>query len=121
MIKKILKITLITGALVSGLLGYGVYWAFFDMDRLPEGEYLTEETSPDGSYTVKAYLANGGATTAYSIRGELVQNKKNGRTKTIYWNDGEETAVLEWTAKDTVVINGHALKVPDEKFDFRNR
>ena len=118
---KILKISLIAGALFAGLLGYGVYWAFFDMSRLPEGDFLTEETSPDGAYTVKAYLTNGGATTSYSIRGELVQNKNSGKTKNIYWNSGEETADIEWAGQDTVVINGRALKVPDEKFDFRNR
>ena len=119
--KKIVKISLIISILFLGLIGYGIYWAFFDMKRLPTGEYLTEETSPDGTYTLKAYLTNGGATTSYSIRGELVFNNRNGKTKNIYWNYREETANIEWTDNDTVVINGHTLNVPKEKFDFRNQ
>lgn len=119
--KKIVKITLIISILFLGLIGYGIYLAFFDMNGLPTGEYLTEETSPDGTYTLKAYLTNGGATTSYSIRGELVFNNRNGKTKNIYWNYREETANIEWTDNDTVVINGHTLNVPKEKFDFRNQ
>lgn len=118
---KRLKISLVIGILSIGIIGYGVYWAFFDMNRLPTGEYLTEEISPDGTYTLKAYLTNGGATTSYSIRGELVFNNRNGKTKNIYWNYREETAKIEWIDNDTVVINGHTLNVPKEKFDFRNQ
>lgn len=118
---KILKIFLVVGILFIGIVGYGVYWAFFDMNRLPTGEYLTEESSPDGTYTVKAYLTNGGATTSYSIRGELVFNNRKGKAKNIYWNYREETANIEWIDNDTVVINGHTLNVPKEKFDFRNQ
>lgn len=58
--KKTLKIFLFGSLFFVGLIGYGVYWAFFDMNRLPTGDYLTEETSPDGNYTIKAYLTNGG-------------------------------------------------------------
>lgn len=118
---KALKIVLIGFLLFIGLLGYGVYWAFFDMNRLPTGEYLTEETSPDGKYTLKAYINDRGATTSYSIRGELVFNNQNGKTKNIYWNHHEDTANIEWIDNDTVIINGHSLNVPNEKFDFRNQ
>ncbi|MFJ8066421.1 DUF5412 family protein [Psychrobacillus sp. NPDC096426] len=41
--------------LFIALVGYEVYSAFFDKNRLPTEEYFTEETSPDGKYTVKAY------------------------------------------------------------------
>ena len=107
--------------LFFGIIIYGLYWAFFDMNRLPTGEYLTEETSKDGNYTLKAYLANGGATTSYSIRGELVFNNPDNKTKTIYWNDREETANIECVDNDTVVINGHSIDVSKDKFDFRNQ
>lgn len=118
---KTLKIILVISILFIGMIGYGVYWAFYDMNRLPTGEYLTEEISPDGTYSLKAYLTNGGATTSYSIRGELVFNNRNDKTKNIYWNYREETANIEWIDNDTVVINGHTLNVPKEKFDFRNQ
>lgn len=119
--KKMLKGLILIGLIFIALLGYGVYWAFFDMNRLPTGEYLTEETSPDGTYTVRAYVTNGGATVSYSVRGELVFNKKENKTKNIYWRDREETANISWTDSDTVVINGHSLDVPHDKFDLRNQ
>ena len=91
------------------------------MNRLPTGEYLTEETSPDGKYTLKAYVTNGGATTSYAVRGELVFNQRNKKTKNIYWNYKEESANITWSDNDTVLINGHSLNVPKDKFDFRNQ
>lgn len=118
--KSVLKMFAIIGLLFAALIGYGVYWAFFDMSRLPTGEYLTEETSPDGKYTLKAYVTNGGATTSYAVRGELVFNQRN-KTKNVYWNYKEESANIVWTDDDTVVINGHSLDVPRDKFDFRNQ
>ncbi|MDN3426519.1 DUF5412 domain-containing protein [Microbacterium sp. APC 3898] len=107
-------------AVLIALAAYGVHWAFFDIQRVPEGEYLTESVSPDGRYTVRAYKTNGGATVAYSIRGELVFNIEDSKTKNIYWNYKEDIAVINWIDDDTVDINGHLLDVPEEKFDFRN-
>nr|WP_272506191.1 DUF5412 domain-containing protein [Natronobacillus azotifigens] len=114
-----MKFLCIGSLIFVALIGYGVYWAFFDMNRLPTGDYLTEETSPDGTYTLKAYVTNGGATTSYAIRGELVFNNNNNRTKNIYWNYREETANITWLDDDTVVINGHTLHAPNDTFDFR--
>lgn len=116
-----LKGLLIIFGVFAAIIGYAVYWAFFDMNRLPTGEYLTEETSPDGEYTLRAYITNGGATTSYTIRGELVFNKKDGKTKNIYWNYREDSADIVWIDRDTVEINGHSLDVPNDKFDFRNQ
>lgn len=117
--KKIIKISALIGVLLIGMIGYGVYWAFFDMNRLPVGEYVTEKTSPDGTYTIKAYRTNAGATTSYSIRGELTFNNSTQKTKNIYWNNREDTAKINWLSNDKVVINGHTLEVPNEKYDFR--
>ncbi|WP_139994698.1 DUF5412 domain-containing protein [Kurthia sp. Dielmo] len=117
--KKIIKISALIGVLLIGMIGYGMYWAFFDMNRLPVGEYVTEKTSPDGTYTIKAYRTNAGATTSYSIRGELTFNNSTQKTKNIYWNNREDTAKINWLSNDKVVINGHTLEVPNEKYDFR--
>lgn len=105
--------------LILGLLGYGVYWAFFDMNRLPKGELISEVSSPKGTYTLKAYVSNGGATTDYAVRGELNFNKENKKSKNIYWNYHEEKASIKWIDENTVLINGHELSVPNETFDFR--
>jgi len=90
------------------------------MESLPKGEFLVEESSPDGKFTLKAYVTNGGATTSYAVRGELVFNEKNGKTKNIYWNYREEDAEISWVDNDTVIINNHTLNVPKEKYDFRS-
>ncbi|KGR76187.1 DUF5412 domain-containing protein [Ureibacillus sinduriensis] len=118
--KKIVKISLIISFLFMGVIVYGVYWAFFDMNRLPTGEYLTEETSPDGKYTLKAYVSSP-SLSADAVRGEIVFNERNGKTKNIYWNYRESTAKIEWLNNNTVVINGYTLEVPNEKFDFRRQ
>ncbi|MEK4425266.1 DUF5412 domain-containing protein [Solibacillus sp. FSL K6-1523] len=118
--KKIVKVILIISFLFTGFIGYGVYWAFFDMNRLPTGEYLTEATSPDGTYTLKTYVS-GTSLSADAVRGELVFNKRNGKTKNIYWNYRESTAKIEWLDNKTVVINGHTLEVPNGNYDWRKQ
>ncbi len=114
---KSVKISLLI-LLVLIFLAYGVYWAFFDLQRLPEGDFLTEQISPDGTYTLKAYVVGGGATVDFSVRGELVWNETK-KKKTIYWQYHEEKAVINWINNDTVEINGKKLKVPNEGYDFR--
>ncbi|MDQ6600973.1 DUF5412 domain-containing protein [Bacillus salipaludis] len=113
------KRQVIFSLLILALIGYGVYWAFFDMSRLPKGDKIAEESSPDGTYTIKAYVSSGGATTDNAVRGELNFNKENRKPKNIYWNYHEETAKINWINDNTVIINGHKLNVPNETFDYR--
>lgn len=87
--KRMLVIILV----IIAILSYGVYWAFFDMGRLPKGELVSEVQSPNGTYTIKGYLTNGGATTSYAIRGELHFNNINEKPKNIYWNYREDKAI----------------------------
>ncbi|MEK4229637.1 DUF5412 domain-containing protein [Solibacillus sp. FSL H8-0538] len=117
--KKFIKGLFIFGGIFVVLIAFAIYQLFFDMDSLPTGEYLTEETSLDGTYTLKAYVINGGATVSYAMRGELVFNKMGKKTKNIYWNYREKTAAITWLDNDTVEINGHTLDVPRDRFDFR--
>lgn len=76
-------------------------------------------SSPDGEYTVKAYVVSGGATVADSVRGELIINELIRKNKNIYWNYRETEAQIIWVDNDTVSINGTVLDVPHEVFDFR--
>ena len=77
--------------------------------------------SPAGTYTLKSYRTDGGATTSYAIRGELNFNAENKKPKNIYWEYRVENAEVEWLDEDTVMINGVQLDVPDEKYDFRRK
>lgn len=120
--KKNIIITAVTTFLVTVMLiAFGVYWAFFDMSRLPEGILINELESPDGTYTLKAYHVEGGATVSDSVRGELIFNNSSKRSKNIYWNYREDSASIKWIDDNKVVINGIGLTVPNSKFDFRNR
>ncbi|MCR1898617.1 DUF5412 domain-containing protein [Irregularibacter muris] len=115
------KRLLIIFVVIITFLAYGIYWAFFDINRLEKGELISQVHSPDETYTIKAYLINGGATTSYAIRGELNFNKYRKKPKNIYWSYREENAVIVWVDDDTVIINGIQLNVPNEKFDFRRK
>ena len=98
-----------------------VYYIFFvSMDTLPVGDFLKSSSSPDEHYTVNIYLVNGGATVDFAIRGELVDNV-TGKIKNIYWNYHESDATISWQDNDTVVINGHVLNIPYDRYDFRNQ
>ncbi|MEW8974012.1 MAG: DUF5412 domain-containing protein [Tissierellaceae bacterium] len=115
MMRKIMIIILI----IIAILSYGIYWLFFDMERLPKHKLVAQEISSNGTYTIKAYRSDGGATVSYAILGELNYNKINRKPKNIYWNYREDKAIIEWIDDNTVIINGHKLDVRREKFDFR--
>lgn len=117
--KKIIKVFLIWGLLFAGIIAYGVYWVFFDWNRFKD-ELINQSTSPNGTYTVNAYLSNGGATVSYTVLGELVFNKENKRSKKIYWQYREENAKIEWIDDNTVIINNVQLKLPNETYDYRS-
>ncbi|WP_312476754.1 DUF5412 domain-containing protein [Neobacillus sp.] len=117
--KQIITLVILIPLLSFGLIGYGVYWAFFDMNRLPQGDLISEMDSPDGTWTIKAYVSSGGATVGDAVRGELNFNKEKRKPKNIYWNYREYSASINWINNNTVEINGHKLSVPDDTFDFR--
>lgn len=115
--KSILTISLGISIIVGGM-SYGVYWAFYDIQRINGQEYITESTSSNGAYTVIAYLNDGGATTGYSVLGTLKDNN-SGKTKNIYWQYNCEKAEILWINDETIKINGIQLNVKDEIYDFR--
>lgn len=61
---------------------YGIYCAFFDMERLPKEDLIVASVSPGKTYTVNAYLSSGHATTDFSVLGEVI------------WNDTKEQRVF---------------------------
>lgn len=100
------------------VIGYGIYWLFFDWSRFKD-ELINSSTSPNGIYTINAYLSNSGATVSYTVLGELVFNKENKRPKKIYWQYQEEFATIEWIDDNTVIINDVTLDLPKETYDYR--
>ncbi|AFQ45880.1 DUF5412 family protein [Desulfosporosinus meridiei] len=106
--------------LFTSILGYGVYWSSYDMERLPKGTLIAEETSPDKTYTLKAYTSDAGATTSYSVIAELSSNKVTRKSKIIYFQYKESNASIRWQDDSTVIINNVELHMPNEKYDYRH-
>ena len=111
--KIIFLILLLVVLLICAKCTYDV---FFSLNALPEGELISSSVSPDGTYEIKIYLCNGGATVDYAIRGELVY--ENG-AKNIYWAYHEQDAKVSWLDNYTVKINDIILDVRYDKYDYR--
>ena len=105
-------------AFVIVVISIVVYFAFYSMSSLPTGEYIGEEESPNGSYTVRIYRCGGGATVDWSVRGELVNND-TGKKKNIYWQYHKQNAEVSWIDDCTVNIDDVTLDVPHDVYDYR--
>lgn len=117
--KKLIRICIIITVMIGGV-AYAINWAFFDIQRINGRECLNNSTSPNGTYTVTAYLNNGGATTDFAVLGTL-KNNKDGKTKNIYWQYPCEEADMEWLNDETIKINGVELNVKNETYDYRRK
>ena len=120
--KSTLKVIGILFAILIGiilLLTLTMNYFFFSMHHLPKGELLTEVESPEGQYTVRAYLTNGGATVSYAVRGEVIYHEKKNKTKNIYWQYREENADIVWIDDHNVSFNGIELDVRKDVYDYR--
>lgn len=117
--RKKVKIIFIPMLLIT-LIVYIIHWAFFDIQRIDGQDFLSKSTSPDGRYTVTAYLNNGGATTDYAVLCTATDNE-TGRVRNIYWNYKCEKAEIEWIDEDTARINGVELDVMKDKYDWRTQ
>jgi hypothetical protein len=122
--KFALKVTGIIFALLAGIaiiLLLILNYFFFNTNHLPKGDFMTEAKSPNGEYTVRAYLSNGGATVAFSVRGEVDYHDKRNKTKNIYWGYREDQAEIIWLDDQTVSINGVELDVRKDVYDWRKQ
>lgn len=80
-------------------------------------ELICYSSSPNGDYTVNAYLVNGGATVDFSVEAYLINNDKKG--KRIYNAYHERTAEIIWIDDKTVRINGKTLDLSiGETYDW---
>ncbi|WP_409969109.1 DUF5412 domain-containing protein [Bengtsoniella intestinalis] len=117
---KKFKIVLVILITVIGLLGFGIYSAFFTIQNIEGQEILGVSESLDGTYSLSMYLNNGGATTSYAVLGTL-KNNETGKEKNIYWQYKCEQATVEWIDDTTVEINGIVLDITTDVYDYRNK
>ena len=109
-------IIVLTVALVLAAIAALYLHFFVDMKRLPEGELVYSCPSPRGDKTVNLYLCAGSATTADSIRGEIVID---GVKRNIYWQYREDRHECSWESDDVVNINGVTIDVLNGSYDWR--
>ena len=101
------------------LIGFIVYYFFFDLQRISGEKKISESISPDGKYTVVAYLNNGGATTDYSVLGVCINNVTQ-QQKNIYWKYHDCEAEIYWENEIIININGISLDVTKDVYDWRH-
>lgn len=95
-----------------------IYWSFFSIQRIEGQEILQEVSSPNGKYTVIAYLNNGSATSDFSVLGE-VRDNETGKERNIYWKYHCSDAEIVWKDDKTIVVNGVELDVLEDSYDWR--
>lgn len=94
---------------------------FYDIEDLPEGEFLYSSLSPSGDKTLKIYKVN--STLGTGVRGELVTMLDNGEMnfKNIFWHTDITNAVAGWVNDTTVKINNVEINTAKhETFDSRH-
>lgn len=118
--KKIFTVSIILTLLLSiGI--FLVYTFFYNINHLPQGDFLSESTSPDGTYTIKTYLCpRRGRENSFAVRAELIINSEPDKIKNIYWDYRVKDANITWEDGETVIINKHKLTLPNDKYDWRN-
>lgn len=103
-------------ALVMGI----IYKYTISMSNLPKGELIYTSTSNSKEYTFNGYLVNSGATVAYTVRGEIVNNKTKEK-RNIYWDYHVNTVNVKWIGEKTIIVNDKKIDdINRDKYDFRN-
>ncbi len=115
--KKIIKILSVI-FIITGIIIYSIYWAFFDIQRIKGQDILEISQSENQKYTVTAFLNNGGDTVDYAVLCQVKDNETN-KAKNIYWQYHCETANIKWIDDETVSINGVILNVATDIYDYR--
>jgi hypothetical protein len=101
-------------ALTAGMM---FYFLFFDISRMSGGDLISKVKSPNNKYTIACYLHQA-ALSSDAVRCEL-QRQTYGLSQNIYWDYPVYKADLRWKDNNTVVINGHQIKVPFQTYDWR--
>ena len=111
---------LVSVILIAVVIPSALYIKFFSIWGIRGQQPIASASSPDGRYTVTAYLNNGGATTSYCVLGTVTDNK-TGIERNIYWQEDVDVAYIDWVDETTVIINAVELDVKKDTYDYRNK
>ncbi len=104
--------------LVVSALAQGLYWAFFDIQRMEGQTLLGATVSPKQNYTAFAYL-NVEARDQQAVLVRVIDNR-SGWERNVYWHVGCDEAEVLWLDDKTVVVNGQALYITEDIYDSRH-
>ncbi|MNJ48148.1 hypothetical protein D3C77_433350 [compost metagenome] len=93
----------------------GRHW-YYDVDRYPRLELLTESVSPHHKYAILAYSTEFRSTTSLSVLCELRYNDESKEPKTIYFESDQERINIVWRSNTEVEINGQVLTMPNDVY-----
>lgn len=116
--KKVIIVLVTILVFIVCTLLFLFYHFFYSMNALPQGQLIKTINSPNHLYEMNIYVTNGGATTDFSVRGEI-EDLKTKRKWNVYWNYHEENAIGYWINNSVVEINNHKLNIYKDKYDFR--
>jgi hypothetical protein len=115
--KRILAIAGIVLASVIKLILIGFFAVFLFFDSVaplvitPLGEYI----SPDKKHVCIVYVTDGGATTPFTVIGQIRGTWIIG-SRTVYSVDNIEEATVRWVNNRTVRINGVKLDIYKDQY-----
>lgn len=96
----------------------GALFIYHQATTLPVGELIRTSSSPNGNYTIMAYLCDGGATTDQAIRAEVLDDV-SGKVRNIYWQYHAYDAEITWLSDTLVRINDVELDARTDVYDYR--
>ena len=106
---------------IFNLFGMIIRGFFYNINDLPEGEFLFSALSNDTLKTVKIYKVDV-PKIGKGIRGEVVFNE-NGEDikKNIFCQTNRETAIVTWVNNEDVSKNNINININESPFDSRKQ
>lgn len=113
-------ITVATALIVMFNIVYYAFDAFsYNIDDLPEGEFLYASMSPTAEYVMTTYYIKGSNTLKEGVRCEVTEVATD-QKRNIYWQVGVDNAIAGWTANDVININGVSINLSkNDSYDWR--
>lgn len=81
---------------------------FFDIENLPQGNYLYSKSSPDSLFKLDVYRVENSIGSAVRIS---ATNTSSGETRNIYWQVNTENIELEWRGNNEIVVDEMPINV----------
>ncbi len=97
---------------------------FYNMEDLPEGQYLYSSMSPDSSRSAEVYRIDTprGKAIRVEVRTFDFSNKENivSSEENVYWEVNKSVVTVGWEDNDIITVDSHILNISEgDTFDSR--